>query len=126
LIPVSRPIVAHASDNPNHDPRGTDPLVRGTFSDGHTEFTVRVSSADSPDSFQVSANRNPADLVLIVSGVNTGHLHATWGHGWRAFAPDWKIWVEDAAFKVFYNGHAIGERPGPGPLGSGTVRHCDG
>ncbi|MCD0445650.1 hypothetical protein LO763_18755 [Glycomyces sp. A-F 0318] len=126
---MSRPIVAHSPDNPNHDPRSggpADPLVRGTFSDGHSSFTVRASSAASPDSFQVAASGNPADLVLIVSGLNTGHLHATWGSGWRAFAPDWKVWIEDAAFKVFYNGHTIDNRSNPGPLGSGSVRHCDG
>jgi hypothetical protein len=100
-----------------------DPLERGQLSDGHTEFTVRASSADAPDSFQVSANGNRADLVLIVSGLISGHLHATWGKGWRAFNPEWKVWVEDAAFKVFYTGHYIADRPGSG---TGSVRFCNG
>jgi hypothetical protein len=124
---VSETIVAHVPDNPNRDPRGAASLIRGTFSDGHTEFTVRASTATAPDSFQVSANNNPADIVLIVSGINTGHLHATWGQGWRTFAPDWKVWIEDAAFKVFYTGHAIDNRPSPdGPMGPGKVRFCHG
>jgi hypothetical protein len=100
-----------------------DPLERGQFSDGHTEFTVRASSADAPDSFQVSANGNHADLVLIVSGLISGQLHATWGRGWRIFNPEWKAWVEDAAFKVFYTGHHIADRPGPG---TGSVHFCNG
>ncbi|SDL19335.1 hypothetical protein SAMN05216298_2989 [Glycomyces sambucus] len=104
--------------------RGRNPspgeLERGRFSDGHTDFTVRASSVDAPDSFQVSAEGNPADIVLIVSGINSGRLHATWGQGWRSFAPDWKVWVEDAAFKVFYNGVTIGDRR------QGKVRFCDG
>jgi hypothetical protein len=76
---VSSTIVAHAPDNPNRDPRGTDPLIRGTFTDGHSHFTVRASTAQVPDSFHVSVTDNPADIVLIVSGLNTGNLHATWG-----------------------------------------------
>ncbi|THV32107.1 hypothetical protein [Glycomyces paridis] len=98
-----------------------DPLERGRFNDGLTDFTVRASSANAPDSFQVAVTGNPADLVLIVSGLGSGDLHATWGETWRAFAPDWKVWVEDAAFKVFYNGHRIDNRPGPI-----NPRHCDG
>ncbi|SDE30241.1 hypothetical protein [Glycomyces harbinensis] len=118
---MSRPIVAHTPDNPNRESRGGDPLVRGTFADHHSSFTVRASSASAPDSFQVSIAGNPADLVLIVSGLNTGHLHATWGREWRAYAPDWKMWFEDSAFKVFYNGHALDNRPRPG-----SARQCDG
>jgi len=138
------------------DQTPADPLKRGRFSDGHTEFTVHASSITTPDSFQVNANGNRADIVLIVSGLNSGHLHATWGKGWRSFAPDWKMWVEDAAFKVFYNGHSFDNRKdrdtnranhtdrtdhpsrtdravGPGSSGSsgddgglGSVRFCNG
>jgi hypothetical protein len=118
---VSRPIVAHAPDNPNRESHESDPLVRGTFSDGHTTYSVRASGADAPDSFQVSVANNAADLVLIVSGLNSGHLHATWGHGWRPFAPEWKAWFEDSAFAVFYNGRVIDDRPRPG-----KVRFCNG
>lgn len=110
------------TDTLQDTPEVPDALVRGRFSDGHTDFTVRASSAVAPDSFQVSANRNSADIVLIVSGLNSGRLHATWGQGWRTFAPDWKVWVEDAAFKVFYTGRFIANRPDHG----GTVRFCNG
>ncbi|SDD04113.1 hypothetical protein [Glycomyces harbinensis] len=117
------------SDTLHRQPEPRDPLVRGEFSDGHTKFAVRASTSSAPDSFQVSADGNCADLVLIVSGLNSGHLHATWGNGWRTFAPDWKVWVEDAAFKVFYNGHAIDNRTNRDngrEGGLGTVRFCDG
>jgi len=119
---VSTSIVAHAPDNPNRDPRGADPLVRGMFGDGQQQFTVRASAAHVPDSFQVSVADNPANLVLIVSGLNSGHLHATWGQGWRAFAPEWKAWFEDSAFGVFYNGRVIDNRP----RSEGRVRFCGG
>lgn len=117
---MSSTIVAHSPDNPNRDQRPGVPLVRGTFTDKQTNFTVWTSSVPAPDSFQVAVTDNPADLVLVVSGVNSGHLHATWGQEWRAFVPEWKAWVQDAAFKVFYNGHAD-DRPNPG-----KVRFCDG
>lgn len=110
------------TDTVRTKPSPGDPLERGRFTDGHTDFTVRASSATAPDSFQVFANRNPADITLIVSGINTGHLHATWGQVWRAFAPDWKVWIEDAAFRVFYTGHAIDRRgDSDGPM---EVRFC--
>lgn len=100
------------------------PIKRGQFTDGHTTFAVRASSSFAPDSFQVSAGNNSADIVLIVSGLNSGNLHATWGQGWRAFSPDWKVWVEESAFKVFYNGRNI-NRPGPDDA-PGKVRFCNG
>lgn len=110
-----------------------DPLERGQFTDGHSRFNVRASSAEAPDSFQVYANGNCADLVLIVSGLTSGNLHATWGHGWRAFAPEWKVWLEDTAFKIFYNGSRFGEeRPAPSDRTEqpapwlGKVRFCEG
>ena len=105
----------------------TDPLERGHFSDGHTNFTVWASSQNAPDSFQVSADGNRADLVLIVSGLNSGNLHATWGQGWRTFNPDWTVWIEDAAVKVFYTGNHIDHRQDPGPgLVPLNVRQCNG
>ena len=84
---------------------------RGHFSDGRNTFTVRASASPAPDSFQVSANNNAADLVLIVSGLNSGDMHTTWGPEWRPYAPEWKAWVEDTAFTVLRNG---------------SVRSCDG
>ena len=116
------------TDTTFKEPEPRDSLVRGAFSDGHTRFTVRASSETAPDSFQVSANHNPADIVLIVSGLNSGHLHATWGGGWRTFNPDWKLWVEEAAFKIFYNGDLVTSthRPGGPVPGSGKVRFCNG
>jgi hypothetical protein len=112
------------TDTTRGKPKSPDELERGRFSDGHTAFTVRASSAVAPDSFQVFATGNPADVVMIVSGLTSGHLHATWGQGWRTFAPEWKVWLEDAAFKVFYNGHALDRRDESG--GPATARHCDG
>lgn len=80
-----------------------DPLERGRFSDGVHQFNVYASSASAPDSFQVCAEGNRADLVLIVSGLTSRNLHATWGHEWRDRPAEWREWARDAAFHVFYN-----------------------
>jgi hypothetical protein len=77
-------------------------LERGSFSDDYRTYRVRVSSADAPDSFQVLTGESD-DIVLIVSGLNSGELKATWGPFWRALKPNWKVWVEESAFRVFYS-----------------------
>jgi hypothetical protein len=91
-------------------------LLRGHFTDGHTHFAVHASTAKDTDAFHVSVSDNPADIVLIVSGLITKQLHATWAESWRIFAPDWKLWVHDAAFQVFYTGHFTAA-----PTSSGTA-----
>jgi hypothetical protein len=47
----------------------TSALLRGHFTDGHTHFAVHASTAKDPDAFHVSVSDNPADIVLIVSGL---------------------------------------------------------
>jgi hypothetical protein len=81
------------------------------------QFNVRASSESAPDSFQVYANGNPADIVLVVAGLTSWNLHATWGDGWRSAGAEWKEWCQDQAFLAFYNG-----RP---PVASRT-RVCNG
>ncbi|MFC3491156.1 hypothetical protein [Glycomyces rhizosphaerae] len=81
-----------------------DPLNRGQFSDGKRNYTVRASSADVPDSFQVHAGDNQMDIVVVVSGLVSWNLRATWGDGWRSASAEWKSWFKDQAFIVFYNG----------------------
>lgn len=81
-----------------------DPLTWGRFSDRQRQFTVRASSADAPDSFQVYSGGDPADIVVIVSGLASWNLRATWGDGWRSAGAEWKSWCKDQAFMVFYNG----------------------
>lgn len=104
-----------------------DPLVRGRFTDGSREFAVCASSAVAPDSFQVFASRNRADIVMIVSGLNSGDLHATWGDEWRTTTPEWRDWAKNCAFHVFYNGSLMaGDSTGRGGAGSGATRFCRG
>lgn len=79
-------------------------LERGSFSDDYRTYRVRVPSADAPDSFQVLTGKSD-DIVLIVSGLNSDDLKATWGPFWRSFKPQWKVWVEESAFRVFYSRH---------------------
>lgn len=121
------------TDTIRSKPSPRDPLERGRFTDGRTEFTVRASSESSPDSFQVFANGDQGDTVMIVSGIVSRKLHATWGDDWRAYAPEWKIWLEDTAFAVFYNVHvfqACADSPGTADdrssTGSFRARFCDG
>lgn len=94
-----------------------DPLERGGFSDGRRYFKVRASSAEAPDSFQVYSGANRADIVVVVSGLASGSLRATWGDGWRTASEEWKTWVKEQGFKVFYNGGSGEARP---------VRVCNG
>ncbi|MDA1383962.1 MULTISPECIES: hypothetical protein [Glycomyces] len=99
--------------------RRTDSFERGAFHDDYRSYKVRASSADAPDSFQVVTGASE-DIVLIVSGLNSGNLKATWGPFWRSFKPNWKIWVEDSAFRVFYSGRTA--LPSTPPM----VKFCDG
>jgi len=96
-----------------------DGLERGSFHDDYRTYLVRASSADAPDSFQVLTGNNE-DIVLIVSGLNSGELKATWGPFWRSFKPTWKVWVEESAFRVFYSQRQ--------PIASAPVswRFCEG
>lgn len=99
-----------------------DPLVRGGFTDGVHEFWVHALGAESQDAFQVCANGNRADIVLIVSGLRSGPVHATWGEGWRSRSAEWRAWAKDCAAHVFDNGSLLKERQ----AGMGKVRFCDG
>ena len=92
-----------------------DPLVRGRFTDGSREYSVCASSAVVPDSFQVFAGGNRADIVLIVSGLTTGDLHATWGDEWRSMSGEWREWARNCAFHVFHNGSLMAAAPIPTP-----------
>ncbi len=83
-------------------------LERGRFSDGMHAFAVRASSSEAPDSFQVYANGDHEDIVLVVSGLNSGALKAAWGHDWQTAGAGWREWVEVKAFMVFYNGERRG------------------
>nr|BFF22441.1 hypothetical protein GCM10025732_04060 [Glycomyces mayteni] len=90
-------------------------LVRGSFRDDYRSYTVRASSADAPDSFQVIAGARE-DVVLVISGLNSGDLKASWGQYWARLKPQDKIWLEEQAFRVFYRGRHI----------VGGARFCDG
>ncbi|HLU27441.1 MAG TPA: hypothetical protein VKZ65_03310 [Glycomyces sp.] len=92
-------------------------MKRGTFSDGTHIFSVRASSEDVPDSFQVYVSGSVAEIVLVVSGLNSGALKATWGLNWITASPEWRAWCEAEAFMVFYNGTAPAV---------GSVRVCNG
>ncbi|GAB3231189.1 hypothetical protein GCM10027447_26160 [Glycomyces halotolerans] len=91
-------------------------VERGRFTDGLRTFEVRASSAEAPDSFQVYTDGNCEDIVLIVSGLNSGDLKATWGRNWRSASEGWREWAEVSAFMVFHNGDRSA---------IGRIRVCD-
>lgn len=76
--------------------------VRGSFHDDYRTYRVKAANAAAPDSFEVVTGDRGDDIVLLVSGLNSGELKATWGPFWRSFKPTWKIWVEESAFRVFH------------------------
>jgi hypothetical protein len=78
------------------------PLERGQFSDGRRVFVVRASSPDAPDSFVVHTKGNQSDVILLVSGLNSGDLHATWSDEWRSATSEWREWARNNAFKAFH------------------------
>ncbi|MFB9661356.1 hypothetical protein ACFQS3_01405 [Glycomyces mayteni] len=91
-----------------------DALNRGTFSDQYRDYTVRASGPVAPDSFQVLTGPRGDDVVLVVSGLGSGDLKATWGAFWRGLKPQSKIWLEEQAFRVFYRGDLAAARAVPG------------
>ncbi|RRS01610.1 hypothetical protein [Glycomyces terrestris] len=95
---------------------GSGPPIRGTFEDEYRTYTVQASSAVAPDSFQVLTGPRNDDVVLVVSGLNSGDLKATWGSYWSRLKPHAKIWVEEQAFRIFYRARISAE----------AARFCDG
>ncbi|THV30675.1 hypothetical protein [Glycomyces paridis] len=127
---MSRPIVTYLPGGANPDPARVPSLERGTFTDGRHNFGVRASSANSPDSFQVYTG-DSRDIVLIISGLNSGELKATWGPEWRSMGAEWKSWAEESAFRVFYSGHRIGTPGAPTVARTSrprpeATRYCNG
>lgn len=96
-----------------------DILERGTFNDGVRTFTVRASSGDAPDSFQVYAAKPAGEIALVITGLNAGTLKATWGLNWCTASEEFREWLEAEAFMVFYNG----TKPS---TAVGRVRVCNG
>lgn len=95
---------------------------RGSFSDGAgSTFHVFASSADAPGALFVHYESNRADAVLIVTGLSSGNLHASWGPRWRAAARPWQRWCQGAALHVFYNGGEAAPA-----TATGRARVCDG
>lgn len=94
-----------------------DSLERGRFSDGARTFSVRASSEHAPDSFQVYADDSRCDLVLVVTGLISQELKATWGPEWSTASEGWREWFEAKAFMVFHNGDRAA---------TGRERACDG
>ncbi|MFG3340054.1 hypothetical protein [Glycomyces sp. NPDC048151] len=64
-----------------------------------------------------------SDPILIVSGLNSGNLHATWNEEWRSASPEWREWARNNAFKAF---HSVQTSNSPQPATPGKIRFCRG
>ncbi|THV26415.1 hypothetical protein [Glycomyces paridis] len=82
-------------------------VERGRFTDGVDWFSVCAAPAEcAPESFRVYQQQSGGDLVLIVSGINSENLRASWGEAWRSQSPEWHEWMQVKGFTVFYTGKA--------------------
>ncbi|MDA1358995.1 hypothetical protein O1R50_05140 [Glycomyces luteolus] len=115
-----------AKPKPDNHQSVSDPLERGQFSDGSRIFVVRASGAEAPDSFQVHTKGNPSDVILIVSGLTSGNLHATWSEEWRTSTPEWREWARNNAFKAFHTVSPADPSNPSSPVVPGNVRFCRG
>lgn len=111
--------------NPTHTASAVLPLEVeiGTFRDRQTTYHVAASSEHAPESAQVYADGNRADIVLVLSGLSTEHPRATWGAQWRARSPEWdqwREWMQEETFRAIYRVR----EPAPVPLRA--VRFCNG
>lgn len=109
-----------AKPKPQNTDSGPDPLERGQFGDGRRVFVVRASTTDAPDSFQVHTKGSQSDVILVVSGLNSGNLHATWSEEWRTSTPEWREWARTNAFKAF---HTVNSTK---PAKPAKIRFCRG
>jgi anthranilate synthase component 1 len=77
---VPEPLVPHSGGKTNSHSAATPAgasLEKGTFSDGVRTFTVRASAVPAPDSFQVHLAGQSREVVLVISGLSTRDLRAT-------------------------------------------------
>ncbi|WP_026924561.1 hypothetical protein [Glycomyces arizonensis] len=91
-------------------------VERGRFRDRRSEFVVCSTEADASDSLRVYEGQNRTDLVLVITGICSGDLKASWGRQWRTASDEWREWMEAKAFMAFYTGRTPRR----------TVRTCNG
>lgn len=101
----------------------TAEVRRGSFDFNGAEFEVFASSADAPESMRVYPVGRHDSLVLVVSGLNSGDLKASWGMPWSEHPQEWRDSFEERSYRTYIN---RGADTGPTVRATAKVRVCNG
>jgi hypothetical protein len=96
---------------------------RGSFAKDGLWFDVCASSAVAPEAMRVYQSGDRSTIALVVSGLNSGDLKASWGAGWDAYPREWRDDFEELAYRAYVSRDA---RPRPTPRSNRVVRVCNG
>lgn len=102
----------------------TAEVRRGDFDFYGEAFEVFASSADAPESMRVYPTGGAHDaLVLVVSGLNSGDLKASWGKPWSERSEEWRDSFEERAYRAYLRPESNSGTAAPA---IGRVRVCNG
>ncbi|PRY62486.1 MULTISPECIES: hypothetical protein [Glycomyces] len=79
----------------------TTEVQRGSFDKDGTRFDVCASSAMAPEAMRVYQAGDRSVIALVVSGLNSGELKASWGSGWGAYPEEWRDDFEERAYRAY-------------------------
>jgi hypothetical protein len=74
---------------------------RGSFDMDGSLFDVCASSAFAPEAMRVYPAGDRSVIALVVSGLNSGELKASWGSGWGAYPEEWRDDFEERAYRAY-------------------------
>jgi hypothetical protein len=101
----------------------TAEVQRGSFIKDERMFNIYASSAHAPDTMRVYPADAYGSIVLIMSGLNSRNMKASWGLPWRGFAEEWRDDFEERAYRAYVS-RAVAPRPTA--RATATVRVCEG
>lgn len=104
-------------------PTQTAEVQRGSFTKDGRTFDVYASSAHAPDTMRVYPADAHGSIVLIVSGLNSRNMKASWGLPWRDFAEAWRDDFEERAYRAYVS---RSDAPRPTARATAMVRVCEG
>jgi len=79
----------------------TTEVQRGSFDKDGSRFDVCASSALAPEAMRVYPAGDRSVIALVVSGLNSGDLKASWGAGWDAYPLEWREDFEERAYRAY-------------------------
>jgi len=79
----------------------TTEVQRGSFEKDGTRFDVCASSALAPEAMRVYQAGDRSVIALVVSGLNSGEMKASWGSGWGAYPEEWRDDFEERAYRAY-------------------------